>query len=276
MSDRQYRMFSTPDTIARPNSARKLRITVGLFVFIIVCVLAVDHFCTQNLSTIRAYVQAEGSWSKSQKEAVIYLRRYGMAHEEKDYQGYLAAIAIPLGDRQARTELEKTNPDLSIAYRGFLQGGNHPDDVKGMASLFLRSRNIRFMSEAIETWTQGDRYIVQLEGCAELLHEEISSSRKDPRIIEDLRTRLEDIDARLTPIENKFSEQMSAGARAVTYFLSFFLLSFTALLVASGITFSVFLAGRINKSESNLAATTEALQKSEERIRLLLDSTAEA
>jgi two-component system, sensor histidine kinase len=223
MSNRPYRMFSTPGTIASANSARKLRITVGLFVFIIVCVLAVDHFRTENLSAIRAYVQAEGSWSKTQKEAVIDLRRYERSHEEKDYQGYLAAVAIPLGDRQARIELEKTNPDLSIVYRDLLQGGNHPNDVKGMASLFLRFRNIRYMSDAIETWTQGDRYIVQLEGCAELLHAEIGSSRKDPRVIEDLLTQLEDIDARLTPIENRFSEQMSAGARAVSYFLSYFL-----------------------------------------------------
>jgi PAS domain-containing protein len=76
-----------------------------------------------------------------------------------------------------------------------------------------------------------------------------------------LLTQAEDIDARLTPLENRFSEQISACARAILYSLSLFLFSFAALLVAGGITFSLFFAGRISESESDLLASEESYRQ---------------
>ena len=50
----------------------------------------------------------------------------------QDPEGYQQAIAMPLGDRAARIALEQTPPDIAAARRGFLQGGNHPDDIAGL------------------------------------------------------------------------------------------------------------------------------------------------
>ena len=174
------------DLPARPNSARKLHIIVTLFVLILFCFLALDNFRIQNLTAIRSYMQGEGLWSKAQKEAVLALRRYGRSYSEGDFQDYVTSIAIPLGDRQARIELEKNAPDFDVVSRGFLQGGNRPDDVQGMAFLFRRFRKIRYMSEAIDTWTQGDRDIVQIQEAAAALHSEILSGGRDPATIKSL------------------------------------------------------------------------------------------
>jgi len=259
----------------RPNSARKLRIIVILFIVIFFCFLAVDNFRIQNLAAIRAYVKGEALWSKAQKEAVLALRRYGRSYNETDYRDYLTAIAVPLGDRQARQELEKKVPDYRAVSRGFLQGGNDPDDLHGLADLYRRFRRVRYMSDAIDTWSLGDHYIVQLQGAADALHEEILSGRKDQKAIESLMQEIDEIDNRLTPLENQFSNQMTSGSRVMSYYLSLFVVGFAGMLLAAGVTFSLHLAGQIEKSEGALEVANESLKKSEQRFRSLIQDLSD-
>jgi len=50
------------------------------------------YICIHTLSSVRAYVGAEGLWSKAQKDAAYSLQKYGRSHDEqdyKDYQGFL-------------------------------------------------------------------------------------------------------------------------------------------------------------------------------------------
>ncbi len=68
----------------------------------------------------------EGLWSKAQKEAVLSLVRYAASHAKEDYQRFQQALQTPLGDKQARLELEKESPNLKMVYDGFLQGRNRP------------------------------------------------------------------------------------------------------------------------------------------------------
>ena len=46
-----------------------------------------------------------------------------------------AEMAVPLGDRVARLELQRRSPDDNLAARGFIAGRNHPDDVPGMMAI---------------------------------------------------------------------------------------------------------------------------------------------
>ena len=92
------------------------------------------------MSAGRGYIEGESLWSKAQKESVMHLLRYAHTRSEQDYQEFLSALAVPLGDGRARVELEKRNFDYQVAYQGFLDGRNHPDDIPGMISLFRRFR----------------------------------------------------------------------------------------------------------------------------------------
>src|SRR5437870_5246980 len=132
------------------------------------------------LSAVRAYVGGEGLWSKGEKDAVHRLARYAETRDEREHRRYLAAIAVPLGDKQARLELEKPRPDLRVIRQGFLQGRNHPEDVGRLMMLFRRFRHVSYMAKAIALWTAGDRYIAKIAGRGEALHAEISSGRANP------------------------------------------------------------------------------------------------
>src|ERR1700720_3914455 len=82
-------------------------VILGLFVAADLGLLVLFNTGLEVLSAARAYVGGEGLYSKSQKDAVGYLRDYAASSSDVDYQLYLSAIAVPLGDAQARIELEK-------------------------------------------------------------------------------------------------------------------------------------------------------------------------
>ena len=275
-------MSRQPESIAQgsgrtapPSSAHKLRIIVTVFVVIFLCFLILDNFRIQTLASIRAYVEGEGLWSKGQKEAVIALRRYSRSRDEKDFAGYLTAIQVPLGDHEARLELEKQNPNYDLVDRGFLQGGNHPDDLKGMAALFRRFRRISYMAAAIDTWTEGDHDIAQLQEAATALHNEILSGKNTLEEIESLVRRIDEIDLHLTPLENRFSDQMTAGSLMMSYYLSLFVFGFAGVLLAAGVSFSLHLAREIQKSEADLETATGSLKGSERRFRSLIQDLSD-
>src|SRR5262245_5517388 len=110
-------------------------------------------FSMELLSSARAYVNGEALWSKAQKDAVLFLNRYAQSHSETDYQRYVTAIQVPLGDHEARIELSKPVFDREAARRGFLAGRNHPEDVDRMIWLFRNFGQISFIRKAIGIWS---------------------------------------------------------------------------------------------------------------------------
>ena len=138
--------------------------------------LGLSAFSMDILSSTRAFVEGESLYSKEQKNALLHLMHYVDSHEESDYQEFLRAIAVPLGDRDARVALDQAKPDIEAARQGFLTALNHPDDIDGMIRLFRNFRHIHFMSDVIATWAEGDRYIHELTAVASRLHAAIHSA----------------------------------------------------------------------------------------------------
>src|ERR1700749_4044438 len=111
---------------------RKLYFTVGKMAILLGVGLCVLFISLHTLSSLRAYVGGEGLWSKAQKDAVFHLYRYGVSHSDGDYQLFQQFMQVPIGDAKARRELLTSNPNITTAREGFLEGRNHPDDIDGM------------------------------------------------------------------------------------------------------------------------------------------------
>src|ERR1051326_1684382 len=111
---------------------KKLYFVVSIMALLIAVELLMLVFTIGTLSSTRATVSAEGLWSKAEKDAVYSLRKYCDTHNEEDYHSFLNFIHVPLGDLNARFELQKDQPDMNIVTRGFLEGRNDPDDIPGM------------------------------------------------------------------------------------------------------------------------------------------------
>src|SRR5712671_2333210 len=78
-----------------------------------------------TLSSLRAYVNGEGRWSKAEGQSIADLRQYSLTGEPADYQRFRSQLAVPLGDRSARLELLSAQPDFERATQGFLAGRNN-------------------------------------------------------------------------------------------------------------------------------------------------------
>ena len=192
---------------------RKLACIIAGFLAIVVCLLVLTNTSMEMLSALRAYVGGEGLWSKGQKDAVYHLTRYAKSGDERDYRRYSAAIAVPLGDRDARRELDRREPDPAVVYRGFVQGRNSPEDIPRMAILFGRFSRLSYVTEAIAIWSEADRGIIKLRHLGEELHDEHGRQRPDGARIAAIAAKIGAVNHRLTPLEDAFSRTLGDSAR---------------------------------------------------------------
>ena len=181
------------------------------------------------LSTIRAYVGGEGLYSKRQKAATYYLTKYTLTRSDTDFQRYGAAIAVPLGDRRARLALLQRPPDAGEAREGFLAGGNDPADVAEMIWLFRWFHDLGPMKRAVQLWTQGDAYTVRIAELAERLRATDTGRDRQFEAVA-ARTELQEIDQKLTPLEDEFSATLGGVARLMRTALILALAIGTALI----------------------------------------------
>jgi two-component system, cell cycle sensor histidine kinase and response regulator CckA len=229
--------------------AKRLLLIVGVFVAIVVCVFALGVLRAEILSGVRAYVGGEGLWSKAEKRAVLSLTEYGESRNEADFQQYLREIAVPIGDKQARLQLQLPNPDMKLVRDGLIQGRNSADDVENLAYVFRHFRRFGYMAQAVEIWTEGDGYIDQIRLLADELHREVQSGHADPAKVRQITEQIGAIDASLTPLEDKFSSILGEGARWTNRALSSAILLAVALLLLAGIGLSVLVLRQMRNSE---------------------------
>ncbi|MEX1170210.1 MAG: PAS domain S-box protein [Chloroflexota bacterium] len=240
--------------------------------------LGIIYFSLQIETGVRAFVGGEGLYSKGQKDAVFHLIRYADTHDEAEYEAYLDAIAIPLGDEIARLELEKPNPDLDVAYAGFAQGRNHPADIPTLMTTFRVFRNVSYIDQAIAIWTEGDGLIDQLVAAGDRLQALISSGGADPAEIDAIVADIGALNDRLTVLEDRFSAVLGEGARWVRDLLFVIASVATALLLAIAGTVFIWFVRRIRRSESRyrllLAAAPDAIVVTDRDDRVVLFNEA--
>ncbi|QRX82691.1 ATP-binding protein [Glaciimonas sp. PAMC28666] len=207
-------------------------------------------------------------YSKSQKEAVIYLNQYGASHDESDYLRFLHAIAVPMGDYSARLALDKPDVDIDAARAAFLAARNHPDDIDGLIWLFHNFRNVGFVRTEIAIWTEADRYINALNTEANQLHAGITSGNYDEDFLRSSLARIMRINALLTPLEDAFSAKFGETARKTQTVLTLTTLALASVLFGFGCFISVSI---LRKN----VGFQRALSINEERLRLAMHSTSD-
>ena len=260
--------------------ARKLLIIVGVFVAIVICVFYLGVLRSEILSGVRAYVGGEGLWSKAEKRAVLSLTQYAASHSENDYQQYLAEIAVPTGDKQARLQLQSSSPDMDLVREGFVQGRNSSEDVESMSMLFRRFGRVGYMARAIAVWTDGDRYVDQLRSLADNLHDEVNSAHPDAQKILAIADQIAVVDARVTPLEDEFSSTLSEGARWIDRALSIVTLLASGVLLLIGIGLSSAVLKQIRDSEEKyrnlINAANDAILVIDAGTRTILETNHKA
>jgi diguanylate cyclase (GGDEF)-like protein len=210
-----------------------------MFAAIVLFLLILANFSLGLLSSARAYVGGESLWSKAQKDAVFHLQKYAVGRDPEELRQFHANLAVPLGDHEARVEMDKPNPDLQKVWQGFVRGGIHVDDIDGMVTLYRRFEWISFMQRAIRAWKEGDRYIAQLDEAGTLLQREIESRSPRADKLQSVLADISQINENLTPIENQFVDALGDASRTTYRLLQLVMLAATPVLLMFGTLLSL-------------------------------------
>ena len=210
---------------------------VAVFVAMTILQASVAAFSIQLLSTVRAYVGGESLYSKAQKDAQIYLLDYAQKRQEVDYARFKAALAFPLGDRAAREALQRPDPDIAAARQGFLDGGNHPDDIDGLIRMFRWFQHVPFMSRTIATWTEGDRTIQELRVLVDRAHERVVAGDAGSPAVEAMFVQSQLLNERLTRLTSEFSAELGEASRTTQRLLLGLNTCIAVLLTITGLVF---------------------------------------
>jgi PAS domain S-box-containing protein len=236
---------------------RSFALLAATFIALLLVDLAACWGALEVVNGTRAYAVGEGRYSKGQKIAVLALDRFIDSRAQTDYDAFLAAIAVPRGDRDARVALETSPFDRSAAFEGALRGQNNPDDIDSLIRLFRLFSWWQPFAAAIEDWTEGDRLIDSLVDLGAQIKAEDPAAPIDRKLE---RAKLSQIDDQITQREDTFSAHMSDAARSAKHLVVAGLGLTTALLWAVGILF----ASRLFRRQ---LALDRQLTSSEQRFR---------
>ncbi|MDH0049825.1 EAL domain-containing protein [Comamonas terrigena] len=222
------------------SQARSLLARTWLFVLAICLQLLLATASIYLLSGTRIIVAGESTWSKAQKDAILYLDRYAAQGDEEAYQQFRQALEIPLGDRLARLALDRSPTNTQQVREGLLRGEVHSDDIGTATDILRLTWDMEWMRKTIGLWRAADTYLDQLV----TLSMEIRTARTtNPRNIDLLQRRawhleISHIDASIAPLSQAFSDSLGVHSRRITQVL--LAINFgTALLLISAILWFV-------------------------------------
>jgi diguanylate cyclase (GGDEF)-like protein/PAS domain S-box-containing protein len=208
-----------------------------------------------TLSTIRAFVNGEGLWSKAERQSIAELRLFAASGSQADYQRFREELAVPLGDRAARLELQSADPDYVFAASSFIAARNHPDDVPGMMRLFRLFRHSSLLARPIDAWTRADELILRLDDIGRQMYAVMQSHGTVGGGVRQSLAEAELIHQQVAPLEDEFSRSLGSTSRQVLKLLSVFLSLCSIILVGIGATIS---RNMIRRSERIALALREA------------------
>ena len=250
-----------------PSSAKLLRIVIPVIsVVIFQAVLSAGSL--ELMSAVRAYVAGESFWSKGQKDAVRFIQLYAATGDAAFLRRFDAAIAAPLGDLTARKALEQPSADIDQARKGFLEGGNKPDDVERMIWLFRYFAAAPYMRDAVEYWRETDATLQQLMALRSTIEQQSEHGLKDQHV-QDWKAEIDSIDEQLAPRAVAFSESLGRGSKSIKRLL-------TAANLASAVLLIGFVLLRLQRILAAQMAAQQQLMLEQEKASLTLSSIGEA
>jgi diguanylate cyclase (GGDEF)-like protein len=232
--------------------SKRMLLIVFPFLTIVVVLVWIAIASIDILAAGRAYVEGESLWSKNQKEAVFHLLRFAETNSEFDFRNYQKAMIVPQGFRRARIELERPVPNYSIVRDGLLEGGTHPDDIRGVIRLYQRFHRVSYMKSVLDIWRLGDEFMARLDAAAGELHAfhrsgGVDSSRRDAIL-----SRITQINEELRPWQNRFSNTLGEATRWIQAALLIVILTVAGILIPLGIFLTQRMVSRVDRAEREL------------------------
>jgi PAS domain S-box-containing protein len=208
------------------------------------------------------YTQSEGDWAKAQKQAVILLERYADSGSAGDFQAYREALRLPLAFREIRLDLNRPIPDRDVLNHAFLTAGIPIENWTRMTRRYRIFGRESQVAEALRWWTEGDRYIEELQRLGDSLHIQVAAPVRDETAIHKTLAEIFRINDRLTSVAASFSRSVTDATLWVHHLLITVFAVIVGVLLLAGWATYIRLFQRIADSE--------------QKYRHLIDTASEA
>lgn len=171
------------------------------------------------LSAARAFVAGESLWTKGQKDAIHYLGRYAESASPQDFDGFTKALDIPLGDQAARLALQPGQIHMDAAQKGFVRGGNHPEDVDSLLWLLRYFHQFDLVRKPVHEWVVADTYIQRLRDLSAEIRQRHAAGPVDAETRAQWQQSIDSINTGVTPVARAFSDALGDSSRRIVVLL---------------------------------------------------------
>ena len=241
-------------------------VIILVFVVLAAFLVAATHYGTKSLSAVRAYITAEGKWTKAQKKTVNLLLQYSIHQEPELYEKANRNLHIHEGFKQARQALVSGGDGHRKAVKGFEKANMDPRDLGLLIWLTTNFKGVDRMEEALAIWEQGDRQIARLDSLARQLHTAINQGNLNSGYRNAFVGKITALDQKLTVLENSFSETMAEMARWVREVIFWTITGTGVVLLMLG----YLITNRYFREVNNL---NRQLSESETRFKKVLENS---
>lgn len=166
-------------------------------------------------ASVTAYVNAEGLWSKMQKQSVLAMYRYSGSGDPRDLAEARQTLRTPLQDLALRQALDRDPPDVAAAYRHASAAGNRPEDLDRLIWVYRLLADAPYLRDSVRAWRRTDADLRTLADTADELEARWRKGTPDATEVAVYRSRLYEINARIYPLTVAFSDSLARGAAAI-------------------------------------------------------------
>lgn len=243
--------------------SKRFYIVIGTMAVLIASELIVLQFAMRTLSAVRAFVGGESLWSKGQKDSAFHLQRYAVTRNPEDYKSFLVHLRVPEGDHQARMELMKKNPDLSLVRQGFLAGHIHPDDIDPIIDLLRRFSWEPHLAKAIQIWEEADELMTQFKSAGMEYYKQIRARPAGHPRLREIQARMRTLNDQLTAKEEEFSYVLGVGSRWLEYVVVSILVLAVLTVEAIGLTLTFMTTRYLSRGLSQITEAAHSIGRGE-------------
>jgi hypothetical protein len=253
--------------------AKKLYTVVGVMATLVALELFTLLFAMETLTSVRAFVEGESSWSKAEKDSVISLNRYIETRDPVHYTLFKNHLGVPLADSLARVEMINDTHNYPVIHKYLVAGHVHPDDIPGAIKLIERFKTYPFLREALDIWEEGDRLLERLQVTAENMHQSIQA--KDEARAQASFKEVLQINDEMTMLEQRFSSTLGAGARWLERILMSLLILTVLTVEVTGLLLTINFSRRFSRQLKELCEFADGIGRGDFDNRLVVSSKDE-
>ena len=241
----------------QPNLQRQLIALVAGLCLTIILTVCFMVAVVQVQSAITAYTWGESVWSRAQIDTVHHLNRFSESGDFSHLAKARQALAVPIGDLHARVAITSDTLDWQRARHGFLQGGNHEEDLTRMILLIRLFSWLDQLERALTAWEGADDLLFELDQIGNAMEREWLAAPPDREQLQALRDKLAIVDQQLQVNAREFRLSMGDASRWAASFLSVVSALFLTLVALLSWFLGFRLVRLLNRTEQNFRSIFE-------------------